>query len=159
MTTSENAGDGASESVTTTDEQGLLMERVFDAPRELVWSAWTEPEHFARWYGPHGFTIPTCEMDFRVGGAYSLVMRAPNGFEMANHGVYKEIVPLERFVASMAADVHDETTLTVTLEELSDGRTKMTMRQAGWPSAEMAEGAGGGWGQAFEKLAVELAAA
>ena len=48
-------------------------------------------------------------------------MRAPNGFEMANHGVYKEIVPLERFVASMAADVHDETTLTVTLEELSDG--------------------------------------
>ncbi len=159
MTTSETAGDGASEQVMTADDQGLVMERVFDAPRELVWSAWTEPEQFARWYGPHGFTVPTCEMDFRVGGEYSLVMRAPNGFEMANHGVFKEIVPLERFVASMAADVHDETTLTVTLEELSDGRTKMTMRQAGWASAEMAEGAGGGWGQAFEKLAAELAAA
>ena len=157
VTTSDNMT--TTDNVTTTDEQGLLIERVFDAPRELVWRAWTEPEHFARWYGPHGFTVPTCEMDFRVGGEYSLVMRSPDGFEMRNYGVYKEIVPLERFVASMGADVHDETTLTVTLEELNDGRTRMTMRQAGWASPDMAEGAGGGWDQAFDKLAAELAAA
>ena len=147
------------ESQTSIDEQGLLMQRVFDAPRELVWQAWTEAEHFARWYGPEGFTVPTCEFDFRVGGAYTLVMRSPDGFEMRNHGVFQEIEPLERFVATMAADVHDETTISVTLEDLGDGRTRLTFRHDGWGDPQMAEGAGGGWGQAFDKLARELAAA
>ena len=92
-----------SESVTTIDDQALVMERVFDAPRELVWRAWTEPKHFARWYGPDGFTIPTCEIDFRVGGRHFLGMRSPDSFEMWSTGVYREIVPLERFVASMSS--------------------------------------------------------
>jgi uncharacterized protein YndB with AHSA1/START domain len=71
--------------------------------------------------------------------------------------VFKEIEPLKRFVATMSADMHDETTLTVELEDLGDGRTRLTMRQDGWPDPQMAEGAGGGWSQALEKLAVELA--
>ena len=68
-----------SEQQSVTEDQGLIMERVFNAPRELVWRAWTEPERFASWYGPQGFTVPTCEMDFRVGGSYSLVMRSRSG--------------------------------------------------------------------------------
>ena len=146
----------AAESTITTDERGVQLERIFNASPALVWQAWTEAEHFARWYGPAGFTVPTCEFDFRVGGEYTLVMRSPDGWEMRNYGVFKEIVPLERFVATMSADMHGETTVTVALEDLGDGRAKLTMRQDGWPDPQMAEGAGGGWTQALEKLAREL---
>lgn len=142
--------------VTVTDEQSLVIERVFDAPPELVWRAWTEAEHFARWYGPEGFTVPRCEIDFRVGGRYSLTMRSPDGWEMQNTGVYQEIVLFEHFVATMEAEIHDDTLITVTLEDLGDSRTKLTLRQDGWPDPNMAAGAGGGWSQAFEKLAAEL---
>ena len=145
-----------SEQQSVTEDQGLIMERVFNAPRELVWRAWTEPERFASWYGPQGFTVPTCKMDFRVGGSYSLVMRSPDGWEMRNTSVFREIVPLERFVATMSGDVHDETVITVELEDAGDGRTKMTFQHTGWTDSQMAEGAGGGWAQAFEKLAAEL---
>ena len=149
----------ATESLTVmvTDEQSLVIERVFNAPPELVWRAWTEAEHFARWYGPEGFTVPKCEIDFRVGGRYSLTMRSPDGWEMQNTGVYQEIVLFEHFVATMEAELHDDTLLTVTLEDLGDGRTKLTLRQDGWADPEMAGGAGGGWSQALEKLAAELA--
>ena len=146
-----------SEQQSVTEDQGLIMERVFNAPRELVWRAWTEPERSASWYGPQGFTVPTCEMDFRVGGSYSLVMCSPDGWEMSNTGMFQEIVPLERFVATMSADIHDETVITVELEDLGDGRTKMTFQHTGWADAQMAEGSGGGWAQAFDKLAGELA--
>ncbi len=149
----------AAESTITTDARGVQLERIFDAPLALVWQAWTEAEHFARWYGPDGFSVPTCEIDFRVGGEYSLVMRSPDGWEMRNFGEFKEIEPNERFVATMSGDMHDETTLMVSLEDLGGGRTKLTMRQDGWPDLQMAEGAGGGWAQALEKLAGMLAEA
>ena len=155
---------------TEADEGEIVIERVFDAPRELVWQAWTEPEHFKRWYGPEGFTLPTCEIDFRVGGRHLWGMRSPDGQEMWSTGVYREIVQLERFVVtdSFADENGDavpmpgggaplETVITVTLEDLGDGKTKMTLRHTGWPSADMASGAGGGWNQAFDKLAAALA--
>ena len=75
---------------------GLVIERVFDAPRELVWKAWTEAERFARWYGPKGFTLPVCEMDLRVGGRVLLCMRSPDGKDLWYTGAFKEIVPPER---------------------------------------------------------------
>ena len=169
MTASDSARVG-------TEEQGLVIERVFDAPRELVWRAWTEPEHFARWYGPKDFTLPACEIDFRVGGRHLFGMRSPDGQEYWSTGVYREIVPLERFVATdspadehgnvvsatppgMGEDIPLETIITVTLEDLGGGKTKLTLRQAGWPDDSMAAGASAGWNQAFDKLAEALATA
>ena len=151
-----------------TEEQGLVIERIFDAPRELVWRAWTEPEQLMRWYGPTGMTSQACEIDLRVGGRYLWGLRSPEGQEYWNTGVYREIVPLERFVATQSmADEHGnvismgddfplETIVTVTLEDLGGGRTKLTLRQAGFPD-DMAAHAGGGWNQAFDKLAAVLA--
>ena len=161
MTASDSARAG-------TEQQGLVIERIFDAPRELVWRAWTEPEHFMRWYGPQGMTLPSCEIDFRVGGRHLFGMRSPDGQEYWSSGVYREIVPLERFVfTDSPADEHGnvvpmgdvplETIVTVMLEDLGGGGTKLTLRQGGWPDDGMAAGASAGWNQAFDKLAAALA--
>ena len=105
MTASDSARAG-------TEQQGLVIERIFDAPRELVWRAWTEPEHFMRWYGPQGMTLPSCEIDFRVGGRHLFGMRSPDGQEYWSSGVYREIVPLERFVfTDSPADEHGNVVL------------------------------------------------
>jgi uncharacterized protein YndB with AHSA1/START domain len=159
-----------------TAEEGVTIERVFDAPRVLVWRAWTEPEHFVRWYGPEGMSAHTCEIDLQVGGRRLIGMQSPDGQEYYTTGVYQEIVPLERFVATESPSDADgnavpasqfgmpegtpmETMVTVTLEDLGGGRTKMTLNQAGFPSEDWAAGAGAGWNQAFDKLEAELATA
>lgn len=165
----------ASDSTRTgTEDRGLLVERTFDAPRELVWRAWTEPEHFRRWYGPQGFTSTTCEIDFRVGGRHLFGLRSPDGWGYWTTGVYREIVPLERFVTTdsmadeqgnvvpaahygMGDDVPLETVVTVTFEDLGDGKTRLTLRQDGWSDPGMAAGANAGWNQALDKLAMVLA--
>jgi uncharacterized protein YndB with AHSA1/START domain len=162
---------------TVTDQQeGLVIVRVFDAPRELVWRAWTEPEHFARWYGPQGMTQHVCEIDFRVDGRYLYGLRSPSGFEYFTTGTYREIVPPERFVATesladasgalvapghygMPEDAPSEMTVIVSLEALSGDRTRLTLRHiAEWPRADMAAGAAAGWNGAFDKLEQALAA-
>jgi uncharacterized protein YndB with AHSA1/START domain len=84
-------------------ERELVIERVFDAPPELVFQAWTQPAHLARWWGPKGFTNPVCEVDLRVGGAWRIVMRAPNGVEYPGGGIYREIVVPERLVFTNGA--------------------------------------------------------
>ena len=66
----------------------LVVTRVFDAPRELVWKAWTDPKYVMQWWGPKGFTSPVCKMDFRVGGKFLFCMRAPDGQEYWNGGEY-----------------------------------------------------------------------
>jgi uncharacterized protein YndB with AHSA1/START domain len=158
----------------TGTSQDLVITREFDAPRELVWKAWSEPEHFARWFGPKGFTIPHCEIDFQVGGRMFYAMRSPAGQQVWATGVFKEIVPLERIVFTDSfADEHGkavpathygmseayplEMLITVTFEE--DGRsTRMTLRHSGLPSlAETGGGEGEGWSESFEKLAEYLA--
>ena len=168
MTTADNTA-------TRRQDEGLVVERVIDAPRELVWRAWTEPEHFMRWYGPAGFTMPACEIDFRVGGRHLWGLRSPDGWAYWTTGVYREIVPFERFVATdtladehgnvvpaahygMGGDAPMETLITVTFEDLG-GKTKITLRQAGWADDSMAAGAAGGWNQAFDKLSSTLATA
>ena len=169
MTASDSSG-------TSTEAQAVTIERVFDAPREVVWRAFTEPEHFMRWYGPQGVAMSACEIDLRVGGRHLFGLRMPDGRDYWTSGVYLEIVPLERFVCTdsmtdehgnsvapahygMGGDTPIETTVTVSLDDLGDGKTMVTLSQAGWPDQNMAAGAGGGWNQAFDKLAELLAAA
>src|SRR5579872_6853405 len=76
----------------------LTITRVFDAPRALVFKAWTDPKHLAQWWGPHTFTNPVCELDVRTGGAFRIVMRGPDGAEHPARGVYGEVKPPERLV-------------------------------------------------------------
>jgi uncharacterized protein YndB with AHSA1/START domain len=87
-------------------ERELVITRVFDAPRRLVFEAWTKPEHLALWWGPKGFTLPVCEMEFRAGGRFRLVMRGPDGKDYPFQGAYLEIVEPERIV--FQGTIHDD---------------------------------------------------
>jgi uncharacterized protein YndB with AHSA1/START domain len=147
----------------------VVIERIFDAPQELVWRMWTEPEHFKAWYGPNGATVPEASMDVRVGGRrlVSMEVQSPSGpMKMWFTGVYREVVENERLVytESMAdengavlspsdlgmPEGHPDTTeIRVELEAVG-GRTRMVMTHAGIPEAS--PGAAG-WKMALEKLA------
>jgi len=80
------------------DEPVIVIRRTFDAPRELVWDAITDPKHVAQWYGGAGFTNPVCEMDLRPGGAWRQVMQAPSGAQFEINSVFEEVAPPERLV-------------------------------------------------------------
>jgi uncharacterized protein YndB with AHSA1/START domain len=131
----------------------MLLMRVFDAPRGLVWKLWTEPEHVAQWWGPKGFTLPGCEMDFRTGGAYRFVMRGPDGGDFPFHGVYREIVENERivFTAILENLPGQELVTTVTFAD-EGGKTKLTVRQT-TPPGEAGRGQNQGWSETIERLA------
>jgi uncharacterized protein YndB with AHSA1/START domain len=158
--------------------QELVIERIFDAPRELVWRAWTEPELYMRWWGPKDFTAPHCEIDFRVGGRFLGCMRGPAGSEFDRDfwstGVYREIIPFERIVSTdsfadehgnvvpashygMGGDLPLEMLVTVTFEDLGGGKTRLTVRHEGLPAGEHRDGAGEGWAQSLDKLATLVA--
>jgi uncharacterized protein YndB with AHSA1/START domain len=145
-------------------EREVIITRVFDAPRELVFKTWTEAEHLKQWWGPRGFTNPICEVDLRVGGAWRVVMRFPDGNEHTAHGVYREIVKPERIVFTNIALDKDGNRLlegltSVTLQDLG-GKTKLTLqtRITGLvPYADrMLEGMEMGWSQSLERLAESL---
>jgi uncharacterized protein YndB with AHSA1/START domain len=99
-----DARTGAPESAA---KREVVITRVFDAPRGLVFKAWTDPKHMAQWWGPRGFTNPICELDARVGGAWRIVMRSPAGIEYPCGGVYREIVEPERLVFTNIATDND----------------------------------------------------
>jgi uncharacterized protein YndB with AHSA1/START domain len=148
----------------------LVITRIFDAPRKLVWKAWTDPEHFKHWWGPKRFTCPACKMDLRVGGKYLWCMRSPEGKDYWSTGAFREIIPLERIVYTdsfadekgtvvpasyygLPGDNWElELLVTVTFEDL-DGKTKMTLRHTGFPDGTMEKMAGTGWNESFDKLA------
>ncbi len=109
-------------------DREILITRVFNAPRRLVFEAITRPEHVSRWWGPRSLTMLSCEMDLRPGGAWRFVLRGPDGNEYGFRGEYREITPPERLVQTfefegMPGHVSIET---ATLEEL-DGKTKLTV--------------------------------
>jgi uncharacterized protein YndB with AHSA1/START domain len=110
-----------------TDEQ-ILITREFDAPRHLVYRAWTEPELVGRWWSGNRGEVTVAEVDVRVGGTWRYVMVTDDGFEAAFHGEYREIVPNERIVASEIYEGMPEVEAlnTVTFAE-ADGRTTLTM--------------------------------
>src|SRR5437588_11889950 len=86
---------------TVNEKERMVITRIFDAPRELVWKAWTDPQYVMQWWGPKGFTAPVCKMDFRVGEKLLLCMKAPDGQEGWNAVEYHEIVLHEKIVSSM----------------------------------------------------------
>ena len=154
------------------DNKNLTITRIFDAPRELVWKAWTDPEQVKRWWGPRGFTAPFCEIDLQVGGTYLYCMRSPEGRDYWGTGVYREIVPLERIVSTdsfadekgnvvsatyydMSPDYPLELLVTVTFEE-HEGKTKLTLKHVGFPSGEERDNARDGWSTSLDKLAESL---
>ncbi|HKV54275.1 MAG TPA: SRPBCC domain-containing protein [Candidatus Binataceae bacterium] len=136
----------------------LVITRVFDAPRSVVFKAWTEPEHLVRWWGPRGFTLPSCKMDLRPGGAYRFHMRGPEGDEHWSQGVFREIVEPERLaMAGSWADAQGnpttpETLLSITFEEQGQ-KTKLTLRQSVFESVTARDAHRGGWTSSFERLA------
>jgi uncharacterized protein YndB with AHSA1/START domain len=146
-------------------EREVVITRVFDAPREMVFRAWTDPTHVARWWGPAGWTNPVCELDVRPGGAWCIVMRAPDGGEYPCGGVYREIVEPGRLVfTNIAMDAEGKHLLegltTVTFAE-HEGKTRLTLetRATGLVpyAGQMLKGMEAGWTQSLERLAGELA--
>ncbi len=98
---------GSSALAESTADRELTITRIFDASRHLVFKAWSAPEHLARWWGPSGYTLPVCEMDFRPGGGYRYCMRSPQGNEFRVRGVFGEVIEPERLV--MCGGWEDET--------------------------------------------------
>jgi uncharacterized protein YndB with AHSA1/START domain len=140
----------------TMKERELVITRVFDAPRDLVWKAWTEDERMKQWSAPKGFTIPVSEGDLRPGGAWKACMRKPDGTELWLGGVYREIIEPDKLVFTHAwLDEHGkpgpETLVTVTLTERG-GKTEMNFRQSGFESVDSRNGHAEGWNECFDKL-------
>jgi len=153
----------------------LTIEREFDAPRESVWMAWTDPEQVKLWWAPQEFTTPVCRISLRVGGTFFVCMRSPDRRDYCSISFYREIAAPERLVATMSfadpqgnivpastygmsSDFPREMLLSVTLSE-SGGKTKMTLSHAGIPSGSEMDNAREGWIQSLDKLEAVLEAA
>jgi len=142
----------------------LILTRVFDAPRDLVFDAWTDRDRLARWWGPKGFTNPVCEIEVRVGGAIRIHMRAPNGVVYPMTGVFREIDPPHRLVFTAAAldaagDPMFEVRNAVTFEEEA-GKTRLTLRATVLSTTAAAPqhlaGMETGWCLSLDRLASEV---
>jgi uncharacterized protein YndB with AHSA1/START domain len=133
-----------------TKDRTLVIERLVAAPRELVWSAWTERSHAIKWWCPKGFELSFLEMDVRPGGKWRRCMRDGKGLERWVSGVYQEIVRPERLVFTYGRDQGD-TVVTITLAE-AEGGTKLTLHQAEFESVEARDSHRGGWSSALERL-------
>jgi uncharacterized protein YndB with AHSA1/START domain len=141
-------------------ECDVVVTRVFDAPRSLVFKAWTEPRHLAQWWGPRDFTNPVCELDVRVGGAILIHTRGPGGIIYPMTGTFREIVAPERLVIeAVARDIGGraliEGLITATFEE-QGGKTLLTVREQAVGLAPAAVAMIGGmentWAQSLERL-------
>lgn len=157
-------------------KEDLVVTRIIDAPVELVWKAWTEPEHVMRWWGPKYYTSPTCKIDLREGGKFIFCMRAPKdqgGQDMYTAGVYQKIVPMERleFTQSMAdkdgnkidptqagmpPDFPKEIRTTIVFKAKGN-MTELTITEYDWPVSQMYVYSLAGLHQSIDKLAEALA--
>jgi uncharacterized protein YndB with AHSA1/START domain len=159
---------------TVNEIERMVVTRVFDAPRELVWKAWTDPKYVMQWWGPKGFTAPFCTMDFRVGGKFLCCMRTPDGQDLWTGGEYHEIVPYEKIVSSMyfsdsqgnkvepaqygiEHEAMDDAYDVITFEDFGNGQTKITF--IGNETMESATNSGqvAAMNQSLDKFAAVLA--
>ena len=137
-------------------DRDLVVSRLIDAPRELVFQAWTDPEQIARWWGPRGFVTVEHDMDIRPGGAYWFVMRSPEGTDHRKRGVYREIVAPERIAFTFAWEAADgtlghETLVTVTFDAIDD-KTRLTLRQGAFDSVAGRDDHVIGWTSCLERF-------
>lgn len=154
-------------------DQVLMITRVFDAPRELVFKTWTEPERLKRWWSPKGFTCTVSKIDLRPGGGYLNCMRSPDGKDYWSCGVYREIVKPERIVCtdsfadengnlvspqdySMSPDWPAEALIEATFVE-HDGKTELTLKHSPIKPGGERDMCRQGWNECLDKLAVYLA--
>ncbi len=162
----------------TTDhvkKENLIVTRIIDAPLELVWRAWTDPEHVKRWWGPKDYTSPTCKIDLREGGKYVFCMRAPKdqgGQDMYTAGVYKKIVPMERLEFTQSLSDKDGNKIdpvqvgmppdfpreirTVIVFKAKGDMTELNITEYDWPVSQMYVYALAGLHQSMDKLAESL---
>jgi uncharacterized protein YndB with AHSA1/START domain len=157
----------------------FVISRTVNAPRELVWKVWTDPDHLQKWFGPKGVTMPNCTMDFRVGGSFFYTMRNPDGTEMSGKWIFTEITPPERIaVTSSFTDSEGNTirppfpiewplhTASVTSFKDVNGKTEITIE---WKPLDATDeqidtfnnsfaSMNGGWNGTFEQLESYLAA-
>jgi len=141
--------------------QEITITRVFDAPREQVWKAWTEPEQIARWWGKRGWRTPveSVTLDVRPGGAFRLMsVSDADGSEMPLEAVYREVVEPERLAFGRVSHEgeHDGPGATVTFTDLGDGRTRMTFHTTMHASDRLRDTAQAGMASAFDRLADQL---
>lgn len=148
-----------------TSDREIVLSRIVNAPRELVWQAWTDPQHVVKWWGPRGFSDTTKKMDFRVGGVWEHTMHGPDGTNYPNKSTFKEIVPRERIVYSHGGGREQGPGATFvatwTFETVEGNKTKLTGRMV-FPTADMRElvvrefGAIEGGRQTLERLSEHL---
>jgi uncharacterized protein YndB with AHSA1/START domain len=165
-----------------TELKAIEITRVFDAPREMVWNAWTTPEIVQKWWGPEGFTAPNIKIDLKVGGKYIYAMQGEKGTQWENvmysAGVFEEIVPNEKLVLTdyfsdeegnklppmtfgQDQNFPDEMTITVLFNETADGKTELILK---YPKPETEEQMNAmiasqmeaGWNSSLDKLAKSL---
>jgi uncharacterized protein YndB with AHSA1/START domain len=163
-----DAEKGSPDTTTAPTERKLVLTRTFDAPRSLVFRAWTDPKQLAEWWGPHGFTNPVCEIDVRNGGGIRIDMTGPDGVVYPMKGSFREIVEPDRLVFTSTAFEDDaghfglEVLNTVTFAE-RDGKTTLTLVavvvKAAAEAAGAIEGMEAGWTQSLERLAAILSKA
>lgn len=151
----------------------INITRIFDAPRELVWKLWTDPEMVRQWWGPATYSAPASKIDLRVGGAYLNCMRSPEGIDYWSTGTYLEIVPFERIVCTdsfadekgnivpasfygFEVEFPLELLITVTFEDYGSRQTRLTLQHVGHPGGKLGEMATAGWNESFDKLAQAL---
>jgi uncharacterized protein YndB with AHSA1/START domain len=159
-------------STQTTIKRDLVVTRVFDAPIELVWKAWTDPKHLMRWWGPNDFTSPTCEMDFREGGTSLVCMRSPEGQDLYNTWTYRKIVPMQliEFIPDWAdkdgyrvdpvkmglpPDIPRDVRHVVTFKAVGN-KTEMIVTEFGYTSDQMFDLSLAGLNQCLDKMAASL---
>ena len=147
--------------VTTPTDREIVLTRVFDAPRNLVFDAFSKPELLKRWFGPRGWSLVVCEVDLKVGGGFRFVLRGPDGREMGMRGVYREIVPPERSVHMESFDDYPGESQVTALFIEQAGRTTLTATVL-YPSREVRDavlqsGMEHGAAESYDKLAELLA--
>ena len=142
-------------------EREVVLTRVFDAPRRLVFDALTKPELLKRWFGPRGWSLVVCEADLKVGGAWRWVLRGPDSRDMGMRGVYQEITPPERLVSTESFDDYPGESLNTLILSEEDGKTTftITVRYASQEirDAVIKSGMEHGAAECYDKLAEMLA--